>query len=121
MRAMQAWRIVDELRLDEKTAGRMVAVLGAYDEREIALLAERHDITYELQGEATAAHPDDSRLLRTIDRLAEIRSRIHALHTERFAALRKVLSPVQQAKLLLLLHLRRLDRDWHERPIRDAK
>lgn len=100
---MRAWRIVKELRLDEKAAADVLSAFSAYDDRQAVLLNEKRDIVRELRMEATAAHPDSARILRAIDRLSANRAHLRELRTKRFAALRKILSPVQQAKLLLLL------------------
>ena len=103
MRALRAWRIVDELKLDEGASARLFPILARFDEREMALAVERRDITRELRGELGTAHPDDAKLTRTIDKLLANRTRRHALMDERIKELRKALTPVQQAKLALLL------------------
>src|SRR2546423_693839 len=37
MRALRAWRIVDELKLDEATSARLFPILAKYDDQELAL------------------------------------------------------------------------------------
>jgi Spy/CpxP family protein refolding chaperone len=103
MRALRAWRIVDELKLDESASARLFPILAKFDEREMALAVERRDITRELRLEVGGAHPDDGKLTKGIDKLLANRARRHALMDERIRELRKVLTPVQQAKLALLL------------------
>jgi Spy/CpxP family protein refolding chaperone len=103
MRALRAWRIVDELKLDETASARLFPILARFDDREMALAAERRDIAKELRDEVAARHPDDGKLMKAIDKLLANRTRRHALMDERIKELRKVLTPVQQAKLALLL------------------
>jgi Spy/CpxP family protein refolding chaperone len=103
MRALRAWRIVDELKLDENASARLFPILARFDEREMALAVERRDIAKELRDEVAASRPDDAKLTRSIDKLLANRARRHALMDERIKELRKVLTPVQQAKLALLL------------------
>ena len=110
MRALRAFKIVDELKLDETASARLFPILARYDEREMALSSERHDIVRELRAEVAAARPDDARIGKAIDRLLANRARRHALQDEQIKDLRKVLTPVQQAKLALLLP--RLERDF---------
>jgi hypothetical protein len=109
VRTMRAWILVDELKLDEATSGRVFAIFARYDQREVALVAERRAIVDRLRAEVDAPRPDEARLARTLDQLLANRSRRCALGDERFNELRKLLSPIQQAKLLLLLP--RLERD----------
>ncbi len=103
MRALRAWRIVDELKLDESASARLFPILARFDEREMALAVERRDITRELRAELAAPHPDDGKLTKAIDKLLGNRTRRHAVMDERIKELRKALTPVQQAKLALLL------------------
>jgi Spy/CpxP family protein refolding chaperone len=110
MRALRAFKIVDELKLDETASARLFPILARYDDREMALSSERHDIVRELKVELAAAKPDNGRVEKIVDRLLANRTRRHALHDEQFKELRKVLTPVQQGKLALLLP--RLERDF---------
>ena len=110
MRALRAWRIVEELKLDETASARLFPILAKYDEQELALAAERRDIAQELRALLAAPHPDDAKLTAAIERMLANRVKRHALKDERIKELRKVLTPVQQAKLVLLLP--RLEREF---------
>ena len=110
MRAQRAWRIVEELKLDQAASARLFPILAKYDEQEMALATERRDITRELQGLLTAPHPDEPRIMAAVDRMLANRTKRHAFKDERLRELRKVLSPVQQGKLVLLLP--RLEREF---------
>ena len=110
MRALRAWRIVEELKLDETASARLFPILAKYDEQELALAAERRDIAQELRGLLAAPRPDDAKLTAAIERMLANRVKRHALKDERIKELRKVLTPVQQAKLVLLLP--RLEREF---------
>lgn len=110
MRALRAWRIVEELKLDETASARLFPILAKFDEQEMALATERRDITRELQVLLAAPHPDDARITAAVNRMLANRTKRHAFKDERLRELRKVLSPVQQAKLVLLLP--RLEREF---------
>jgi Spy/CpxP family protein refolding chaperone len=103
MRALRTWRIVDALKLDQATSARLFPILARYDDREMALATERRDVARLLRAEVDASKPDDARLSAAITRLLAIRERQRAMEDERVKELRKVLTPVQQAKLMLLL------------------
>lgn len=110
MRTLRAWRIVEELKLDEATSARLFPILSRYDDRELALANEKRDIMREIRAQVETARPDEGKLSKAIDRLMETRARRHALQDERFKEMRKVLTPTQQAKLALLLP--RLEREF---------
>jgi Spy/CpxP family protein refolding chaperone len=103
MRALRAWRIVEALRLDEATSARLFPILSKYDEREMSLAIDRRDIARTLRAEVQSSRPDEARIKAGIDRLLANRERQRAMEDERVKELRKVLTPVQQAKLMLLL------------------
>jgi hypothetical protein len=110
MRALRAFKIVEALKLDEATSARLFPILSRYDEREMAIAAERHGLMHELREATEAPHPDDARLTATLNKLQANRAKEHALRDERVKDVRKVLTPIQQAKLVLLLP--RLEHDF---------
>ena len=110
MRALRAWKIVEALKLDEATSARLFPILSRYDERDMAIAAERHVIMRDLREATEAPHPDDARLTVTLNKLLANRAKQRTLHDDRVKDIRKVLTPVQQAKLVLLLP--RLERDF---------
>jgi Spy/CpxP family protein refolding chaperone len=116
MRALRAWRIVEELKLDETTSAKLFPVLAKYDEQELAFAAERRQIAEEIRGLLAAPKPDDAKLTAAINRMIANRAKRQASRDERIRDVRKVLTPVQQAKLVLLLP--RIERDF-ARYIRD--
>jgi len=110
MRALRAFKIVEALKLDEATSGRLFPILARYDDKEMAIAAERHALMHELREETEAAHPDDARLTATLNKILANRAKQRALRDDRVKDVRKVLTPLQQAKLVLLLP--RLERDF---------
>jgi Spy/CpxP family protein refolding chaperone len=110
MRALRAFKIVDALKLDEATSGRLFAILSRYDDREMQIAGERHQIMRDLRADADAPHPDDAKLTADLNRLLAYRNKQRAMEDERIKDVRKVLTPAQQAKLVLLLP--RLERDF---------
>jgi Spy/CpxP family protein refolding chaperone len=110
MRALRAWKIVEELKLDESASAHLFPILARYDDQELALAAERRDIAQEIRTLLEAPHPDETKLNAAINRMLANRTKRHAMKDERIRELRKVLTPVQQAKLVLLLP--RLEREF---------
>lgn len=110
MRALRAWRIVEALKLDEATSARLFPILARYDDREMTIASERRDIMHDLAAMADAPRPDDARITAAINRLLAMRSKQRALEDDRIRDLRKVLTPAQQAKLVMLLP--RLEREF---------
>lgn len=110
MRALRAFRIVDALKLDEATSGRLFPILSRYDDREVQIATERHQVMRDLHADAEAPHPDEARLNADLNRVLAVRAKQRALEDDRIRDVRKVLTPVQQARLVLLLP--RLERDF---------
>jgi hypothetical protein len=126
MRAMRMWKLTEELKLDQATAAKVFPLLAEFDDRGRTLGRERGEIARELHdlvrvdpvtGKAAAKAPDDPKLRPLVDRLLANQARRTALDDERFKALRPALTPLQQAKLLLLLP--RIDEDFRHR-VREA-
>lgn len=101
VRAMRAYLLTEELVLDEQTAGRLFPVLARYDDEIDKLLERRIEIQRRLRRAHTQRDP------RTVDRLIdEAVANQHGfweLEDRRLSELRKILTPVQSAKLLVVL------------------
>jgi hypothetical protein len=117
MRAMRMWKLTEELKLDQTTAAKVFPILAQYDEQAREIGRERHDIAREVMTETKSGQPNDAKMRQLIDRLLQNQQKRTALEDQRFKALRPALSPLQQAKLLLLLP--RLEDDFRQR-IREA-
>jgi Spy/CpxP family protein refolding chaperone len=110
MRALRAWKIVDALKLDEATSAKLFPILARYDDREMAVATERHEVVRDLRAAAEAPQPDDTRIMATLTRLTAVRNKQRAIEDDRIKDVRKVLTLQQQAKLVLLLP--RLEHDF---------
>jgi Spy/CpxP family protein refolding chaperone len=103
MRAERMWRLTDALKLDEASAARVFPLLSKYDDQERTLGHERGQTYRDLRDATEAATPDAPRIQALVDKLLALRARRQALETEKLTALRKVLTPVQMAKMMLLV------------------
>ncbi|HEY0705804.1 MAG TPA: hypothetical protein VGG33_03360 [Polyangia bacterium] len=117
MRAMRMWKLTEELKLDQATAAKVFPILAQFDDQARDIGRERKDIGREVYEETKRGQPNDAKMRQLIDRLLANQQKRTALDDQRFAALRPALTPLQQAKLLLLLP--RLEDDFRRR-IRDA-
>ena len=117
LRAERMWKLTEALRLDEPTAARLFPLMAKYDEQEKALGKERGEIVRELRAALEAPTPDQTRIDGLVQRLMAFRARRHALEAEKAEAVRKVLTPAQMGKLLLLAP--KIDDQFRER-IREA-
>lgn len=98
IRAMRAYTLTDELDLDEKAATKLFPILARWDDVTDKLLQQRVDIMRRL---TTATDP---RVLdRTIDEAVANQKAFWDLETKRLAELRKVLTPAQVARLMVVL------------------
>jgi hypothetical protein len=101
IRALRAYTLTEELKLDEQTAGKLFPVLARYDDETDKLLEKRVDVQRRLR------HADSLRdgraLERLIDEAVANQRAFWDLEDRRVAELRKILTPVQTAKLLVVL------------------
>jgi Spy/CpxP family protein refolding chaperone len=117
LRAERMWKLTEALRLDEPTAARLFPLMAKYDEQEKAMGKERGEIVRDLRLALEAPTPDNARIDALVSQLTAFRARRHALEAEKAAAVRKVLTPAQMGKLLLLAP--KIDDGFRER-IREA-
>jgi hypothetical protein len=117
MRAMRMWKLTEELKLDQATAAKVFPLLAQYDDKWRELARERGEVAREVKEQVRSGQTDNRRLQVLIDRLLANQVKRKTLEDERFKALRPSLTPLQQAKLLLLMP--RLEDDFRQR-IRQA-
>jgi Spy/CpxP family protein refolding chaperone len=103
LRAMRMWRITQELKLDEATAAKVFPLLARFDTQERELGRERGEAVHELRQLGESGSSDNARLNGLIDKLMANRTRRNQLEHEKLTALRRVLTPLQTAKLLMVL------------------
>jgi hypothetical protein len=112
IRALRAYTLTEELELDEQTATRLFPVLSRYDDDFDRLLEQRVEIHRRLRRAAArdgarAGARDGSHDTRAIDRLideaAANQRAFWDLQDKRLVTLRKILTPSQTAKLLVVL------------------
>jgi hypothetical protein len=117
MRTMRMWKLTEELKLDQTTAATVFPILAQFDDKARIIGQERREIGREVFQQTNEGAPNEARLKELITHLLANQAKRSALDDERFKALRPALTPLQQAKLLLLLP--RLEDDFRRR-IRDA-
>lgn len=101
IRAMRAYTLTEELSLDDKLAGRLFPVLARWDDVTDKLLVARADLAQKL---AQADAIKDPRAVdRLIDDAVANQKAFWDLEDKRLAELRKILTPAQVAKLLIVL------------------
>lgn len=98
IRAMRAYTLTEELGLDEQAAAKLFPILARWDDVTDKLLQQRVDIQRRL-----ASTTDAKQLDKVIDEAVANQKAFWDLEDKRLAELRKVLSPPQTAKLLVVL------------------
>ena len=99
IRAMRAYTLTEELALDEKAAAKLFPILAKWDDVTDKLLQARVDI----QRRLTLGTADPKQLDKLIDEAVANQKAFWDLEAQRLAELRKVLTPAQTARLLLVL------------------
>lgn len=101
IRAMRAFTLTEELQLDEATAGKLFPVLAKYDDELDRLLQQRADIERRLKAADTIKDP--RALDKLVDEAVANQRAFWDAQDKRLAELRKILTPVQTARLLVVL------------------
>jgi hypothetical protein len=103
IRAMRAWYLTEQLELDDATASRLFPVLVRFDDQIDDLHQRGVQLRRALRRETDRSRPDAAAIDRLIDALLAHYQAVVRVQRDRFAAVRRVVTPTQSAKLLLLL------------------
>jgi hypothetical protein len=101
IRAMRAYQLTEELALDEQTAGKLFPLLSRYDDEIDRLLEKRIEVHRRLQRASTLR--DARAIERVIDDAVANQRGFRDLEDRRLAELRKILTPGQTARILIVL------------------
>jgi hypothetical protein len=101
IRALRAMILVQELGLDEATAGKLGPALARHDDELARLGAERRALRKELR--AALAGRDDSKIDGLVDKLVANQRARWDREQARFAEVRRLLTPRQAARLVEVL------------------
>ena len=111
-RMMRMWKLTDSLALDEATGSKLFPLLNRYDDQEDAVHKDVRDTEIKLRDALKAGKQDGKKLTELVDRIVKNHEKLGQLRLERIREARKVLTPVQQARLALLLP--RIERHFHQ-------
>lgn len=100
IRAMRAYTLTEELALDEKTAAKLFPVLAKWDDVTDKLIQQRLDIQRRM---AAGEAGDPKALDRIIDEAVANQRALWDLEDKRLAELRKILTPQQTSRLIVVL------------------
>ena len=101
IRALRAYTLTEELQLDEITAGKLFPLLARYDDEFDKLLGARAELQKKLV--AVSGGNDKRAIDKTIDDAVANQRAFWDLEDKRLAELRKILTPAQTARLLVVL------------------
>jgi Spy/CpxP family protein refolding chaperone len=101
IRGLRAQTLTDELKLDNTALGKVLPILSKWDDVTDKLMRDRVDIQKRLA--ASDAVKDPKVLDRLVDDTIANQKQFWDLETQRLAELRKVLTPAQAAKLIVVL------------------
>ncbi len=122
IRVLRAATLTEELKLDDKALARVLPVLAKWDDVTEDLLKKRLDIQNRI--EASDGTKDPKGVDRLIDEAVANQKQFWDLEARRLAELRKILTPAQTARLLIVLpafekriqnQLRRALSSWQNR------
>jgi len=101
IRALRAYTLTEELSLDEQTAGKLFPMLAKYDDEFDKLLVARVDLERRLQD--AGSQTDTKAVDKLIDEATANQKALWDTEVKRVAELRKILTPQQVARTLVVL------------------
>jgi hypothetical protein len=101
IRALRAYTLTEELQLDEPTAGKLFPLLAKFDDEFDKLLEQRADLQRRLQGSAQVTDP--KQIDKLIDDSIANQRAMWETEEKRLTQLRKILTPAQTARVLVVL------------------
>ena len=101
IRALRAYTLTTELQLDEQTAAKLFPALKKFDDEFDKLLEQRIDIQRRL--EAAGGNKDAKAVDKLIDEAVANQRALWDTEDKRLAQLRKILTPSQTARVLIVL------------------
>lgn len=101
IRALRAQEIMDKLKLDDVTLGKVLPILSKWDDVTDKLMRDRVDIQKRLA--ASGSVKDPKVLDKLVDDAIANQKQFWDLEEKRLSELRKVLTPGQTAKLVVVL------------------
>jgi len=103
LRAARAWKLTEALDLSEKDAARLFPVLNKYDEKFFALQRDGAKLRRALKQQLASGAANQAEVNHLIEQSLAQQQRVWELGRQRFAEVRRVLSPAQAAKALYVL------------------
>jgi hypothetical protein len=101
VRALRAYTLTEELGLNEADAGKLFPVLAKFDDDFDRLLTERQQLQQQLDG---ASNLKDKRAIdKVIDQALANQRATWDVQDKRIAEIRKILTPAQVARMLIVL------------------
>ena len=101
IRALRAYTLTEQLQLDEATAAKLFPALQKYDDEFDKLLIARADIQRRL--DASESITDPKQLDKLIDEAVANQRALWETEEKRLTQLRKILTPAQTARVLVVL------------------
>jgi hypothetical protein len=101
VRALRAYTLTEQLDLDEATAAKLFPARAKYDDEFDKLLVARAELQRRL--EAAGSLKDPKQVDRLVDEAVANQKAIWATEEQRLVQLRKILTPAQTARVLVVL------------------
>lgn len=101
IRALRAQELAELLKPDTQAVSKVVEIAAGFEDRLIATRQEARQMRQDLDKLLKDAKPNDAAITKVVDDLIARRQRLEQIEAERTAAMRKVLTPSQFAKVVV--------------------
>ncbi|MDY6973176.1 MAG: hypothetical protein SV775_12720 [Thermodesulfobacteriota bacterium] len=100
---IRMWRLTEELNLSEEKADKLFPLLHQFDNEKVGLEKEKAELMKDLQKCLKDEDIEESKLEDLIEKLEKNQSAREVLEKEKLGELKQILSPQEQAKLILFV------------------
>lgn len=101
VRTLRAGALAEVLKPDTAAVAKIVDIAAGFEDRTLAARQQARSLRHELEALLKQPKPDDAAINKLVDEVGAHRTRLQQVEDERAAAMRKVLSPSQYAKVMI--------------------
>ncbi len=101
MEAVRVWRLIEELKLDEKTSTQLSSFLSSLEEKRRSLMKANVAAMKDLRTAVKSGKPDERKLQPLLDKIEKIQNDLIGLRQKEVSGIKGMLTVEQQARYLV--------------------
>ncbi len=99
--AVRMWRLIEDLKIDEKTSTQLASFLSSIEEKRRSLMKANVATMRDLRAAVKSERPDERKLRPLLDKIEKIQNELVGLREKEIAGIKGMLTVEQQARYLV--------------------